>query len=229
MAGPSKRVRYGDDNFEETVLKWYTELDDSASDIDSASEDEYILSEHETASKCSLDDNSDAGSDDENSHPGEKKSFYEKNRFRWSSKEVVPLSRTRKHTLITKVPVVRGRARDLGSSASPAAVWKLLLSEDILQHIIKWSNNKLTRMRVSYKDSNSISHLRDVAMAELKAFVGLLTYTSIFKSNHENFDTIFATDGTGREIYQRKVKCLMKDLFSRNVKDAIYVQERSIA
>nr|CAH7758494.1 unnamed protein product [Callosobruchus chinensis] len=84
-------------------------------------------------------------------------------------------------------------------------------------------------MRASYKDSNSISHLRDVDVAELKAFVGLLIYTSIFKSNHENVDTIFATDGTGRDIYQRKVKCLMKNLFSRNVKDAIYVQERSIA
>nr|CAH7763423.1 unnamed protein product [Callosobruchus chinensis] len=49
---------------------------------------------------------------------------------------------------------------------------------------------------------DSISHLRDVDMAEQKSFVGLLIYTSIFKSNHENVDTIFATDGTGRDIFR---------------------------
>ncbi|KAJ8952621.1 hypothetical protein NQ314_007494 [Rhamnusium bicolor] len=39
-------------------------------------------------------------------------------------------------------------------------------------------------------------------MTELKAFLGLLVYTAIFNLNHENVDRLFATDGTGRDIYK---------------------------
>ncbi|CAH1973604.1 unnamed protein product [Acanthoscelides obtectus] len=37
-AGPSKRVRYGDPDFEETLLKWADEVDEDDSDIDSDAE-----------------------------------------------------------------------------------------------------------------------------------------------------------------------------------------------
>lgn len=39
-------------------------------------------------------------------------------------------------------------------------------------------------------------------MTEIKALFGLLYYTSVFKSNHESTDLIFATDGTGREVFR---------------------------
>nr|CAH7722706.1 unnamed protein product [Callosobruchus chinensis] len=39
-------------------------------------------------------------------------------------------------------------------------------------------------------------------MVELKAFLGLLVYSAIFKSSHEDIDCLFATDGTGREIFR---------------------------
>ncbi|GBP69465.1 hypothetical protein EVAR_48823_1 [Eumeta japonica] len=39
----------------------------------------------------------------------------------------------------------------------------------------------------------------------MKAFLGSLFYTSVFKSNHENTKSIFATDGSGREIF----RCVM--------------------
>ncbi|XP_016658230.1 uncharacterized protein LOC107883176 [Acyrthosiphon pisum] len=35
---------------------------------------------------------------------------------------------------------------------------------------------------------------------ELRSLFGLLFYSAVFKSNHENANTLFATDGTGREI-----------------------------
>ncbi|KAJ8936781.1 hypothetical protein NQ318_008997 [Aromia moschata] len=47
MAGPSKRVRYGSKDFEETVLRWVDEIGSDFSEEDRMnSEDEFILSEH---------------------------------------------------------------------------------------------------------------------------------------------------------------------------------------
>lgn len=40
---------------------------------------------------------------------------------------------------------------------------------------------------------------------ELKAFIGFLFYTAIFKENDEQYTSWYSTDGTGREIY----RCIM--------------------
>ena len=39
-------------------------------------------------------------------------------------------------------------------------------------------------------------------MTELKAFVGLLLYSAVLKSNHERPSYLFARDGTGFEIFR---------------------------
>nr|CAH7725804.1 unnamed protein product [Callosobruchus chinensis] len=42
-------------------------------------------------------------------------------------------------------------------------------------------------------------------ITEFYALMGLLAFTSVFKSNKENLYTLFATNGTGREI----IRCIM--------------------
>lgn len=207
MAGPSKRIRFSDNDFEETALKWFYELDSDASDIGSASENENIESEHDSASEFSEDDYNNISDNDQNELEDSevsvgKRYLYGKNRYRWCTTEVVPSSRVRKHNIIMKVPTLKGGARDLGQTADPLSIWNLLVSEDILLQVSEWTNHKLSQMRSKYTDKNSISHLREIDMIELKAFLGLLVFTSIFNSNHENIDTIFATDGTGRDIFR---------------------------
>lgn len=204
MAGPSKRVRYGDKDFDETALKWLEEVDDDASDIGSASENENIESEHDSATEVSEEDSPDYSDVDENVvEHGEsstsKNYLYGKNGYRWCTTEVVPSSRVRKHNIVLKVPVLKGSARDLGQTADPFSIWNLLFPEDILVQIVEWTNHKLFQVRSNYTQKY---HVSDVDMIELKAFLGLLIYTSIFNSNHENMDTIFATDGTGRDIFR---------------------------
>lgn len=56
-------------------------------------------------------------------------------------------------------------------------------------------------MRQKYKRPNR-PELTDLTMNELNAFVGLLLYTAIFKSNNEYIRSIFATDGTGRDVFR---------------------------
>nr|CAH7714509.1 unnamed protein product [Callosobruchus chinensis] len=42
-------------------------------------------------------------------------------------------------------------------------------------------------------------------MTEFYALMGLLAFTSVFKSDNENLDTLFATNGSGREL----IRCIM--------------------
>lgn len=45
-------------------------------------------------------------------------------------------------------------------------------------------------------------YLCDLTIFELKALIGLLIYTAIFKSSNESIDSFNATDGTGRDIFR---------------------------
>lgn len=65
--------------------------------------------------------------------------------------------------------------------------------------ILHWTNHKLTQMRLRHEKHKS--NVRECDMVEMKVFIGLLIFTSVFKSNHENIETIFATDGSGRDIF----------------------------
>ncbi|CAH1958724.1 unnamed protein product [Acanthoscelides obtectus] len=48
-AGPSKKVRYSDSDYEETLLKWAAEVDEeNENDSDIDSDTEFICSDHES-------------------------------------------------------------------------------------------------------------------------------------------------------------------------------------
>lgn len=99
------------------------------------------------------------------------------------------------------LPGLRGPAKLLGDRPDPTEVWDLLFSQDILQEVVQWTNRKLSQCRQKYKNDNHLS-LSDIDMIEMKAFIGLLIYSEVFKSGNENLDCLFATDGTGRDVFR---------------------------
>lgn len=121
--------------------------------------------------------------------------------FKWKKQIPVQNVRTRQHNIITHLPGLRPKALSLGNNPSVEAVWNLLFSEDILQEILKWTNNKIINLKIRYKKRN-LSYVHDCDMLELKGFIGLLVYTAVFKSGEESVHSLFATDGTGREIFR---------------------------
>lgn len=44
--------------------------------------------------------------------------------------------------------------------------------------------------------------VQDTDIIELKAFIGMLYYTAVFKENHKFYQSRYSTDGTSREIYR---------------------------
>lgn len=125
--------------------------------------------------------------------------FYGKNRYKWSSVEPSRASRVRSHNIVNVQQQV-----SLTEFTCYEDLWKLFFTEDMIEKIIRHTNAKLNNHRARYKDTGR-SELGPSNKLELKALIGLLFYTSVFHSNHENAEFIFATDGTGREIF----RCVM--------------------
>nr|CAH7725072.1 unnamed protein product [Callosobruchus chinensis] len=213
-AGPSKSVSYFDDNFEETLMNWFNECNSDESDIDNDVDDDiFIQSEHETESEqseCSGDEN-DVPDTESEANDQQQQYYFGKNRFKWSASAIVPTrGRTLRHNIVLQLPGLKQVSRKLGTSARPIDVWNLLFSEDMVGQVVQWTNVKIRSYREKYKRQNR-SEIIDTDSTEMKAFLGMLIYSAVFKSNHESIRTIFATDGTGRDIF----RCVMsKDRFA---------------
>lgn len=61
IPGPSKRVRYGDPDFEETILKWAEEeySSDFNEEDDDVPDSEAIISEHDSESEIEVEEHED--------------------------------------------------------------------------------------------------------------------------------------------------------------------------
>lgn len=107
--------------------------------------------------------------------------------------------RTRQHKIIVTLPGSKAAAKHLGNCPAPEEVWRLLLSDEIINEIIFHTNKKITEAKNKYKDPSHPA-LRLLDQVEMKTFLGLLIYTAVFKSGNENLDYLFATDG--RDVFR---------------------------
>lgn len=206
--GPSKRVKYGDKDYEETLLKWFKEAEEASGnesdqESDADSDADFIQSDHDTDSEVELDENTTTVNIDE-IQPDEsdvlpKNYFFGKNRQKWS--KVPPCAkntRTLQHNIVLKCP---GLKNVTSKTEEPEKVWNMLFDDEIISIILQWTNKRLAKLRLKYKNETK-SDLRDLDVIELRSFIGLLLLTSIFKSNHEDIRSLFATDGSGRDIFR---------------------------
>jgi hypothetical protein len=102
------------------------------------------------------------------------------------------------------LPGVIGSARQLGRYCTHLSSWKLLFNDEISLEIILRTNEKLSQIRKRLSAPNRQDYM-DLDLQEFKAFLGMLMYSAVFKSNHENLEALFATDGSGRDIF----RCIM--------------------
>ncbi|CAK1579698.1 unnamed protein product [Parnassius mnemosyne] len=131
------------------------------------------------------------------------RNYFGKNRFRWSSQPPVSRSRTLQHNIVQQPPGLKRNFRDvLNSNTTSSDLWHLFFTDDMLEEIVKHTNEKIRRIRPNYQNQTCV---QDLDVIELKAFIGMLYYTSIFKENHTHYTCWYSTDGTGREIY----RCIM--------------------
>lgn len=146
-------------------------------------------------------ESSTESSGEENNISDFRNAFYGKNRFKWA-KTPPAASRTRKHNLISHLPGIVGEAR-ARMPLKPLHAWKCLISDDIIQEILAKTNERITNMASKYNLHNlSCQYTNHLDIIEFQAFLGLLYLAGVFKSNNEDLRSLFATNGTGRDIFR---------------------------
>lgn len=133
---------------------------------------------------------------------------YGKNRYKWSKQAPTP-GRTRSHNIIMHLPGLKAVARNL-QDKNPVDYWSLLITNEMISTIVDCTNEKITDMSSRYGETATFVNYTD--LVEVKAFLGLLYLTSVFKSNNEDVEGLFSSDGTGRDIF-RATMSLKRFLF----------------
>lgn len=119
----------------------------------------------------------------------------------WSSVAPATNVRTRGHNIIVDLPGVIRPAKELGRNCSEVAAWFRLITDNILEEVLLYTNRKMEEIRKNFYDHNTYL-VPDLVLIEFKAFPGLLFSSTFFKSNNEDLSSIFATGGTGRDIFR---------------------------
>lgn len=122
-----------------------------------------------------------------------------KDGYVWSKEEISRTSRTPAHNIIN----VSRPNEDLVFT-SYEKLWSKLFDSSMLQTVILYTNRKLEAYRQQFSDT-SRHELRDTNETEMRSLLGILYYSSVFKCNDADANYLFATDGTGHEIF----RCVM--------------------
>lgn len=176
----------GDLSDAETIFSDHNTNSDFSEESGSDSDNQNLLSEDTNAS-CESDDPS--------------RFYYGKNRRKWS-KQPPASSRTRATNIVSHLPGLSGPAR-VNKPKTTFDAFNLLLDSTIIDQIIEKTNEKITDLQTNYGDrSLDCQFLNHVDKTEMMAFLGLLYLAGAFKSSNEDINSLFATDGTGRDIFR---------------------------
>ncbi|VEN50428.1 unnamed protein product, partial [Callosobruchus maculatus] len=203
-----------DSDFEEgpRVSAGLEDSDSDLSDAESEHTDHDTDSEQEFSDGDNIQDNLDdaMSGDVSNQETSSSSYFYGKSRYKWSRDPPTRDRRTPAHNIVTHLPGLRGSAR-LTNPTTPLQAWQLLFTDEILEVILKHTNAKITELSAKYHSEN-VTYVNHLSMSELKAFLGLNILAGVFKSGREDADSLWATDGTGRDIF-RATMTLKRFLF----------------
>lgn len=129
-----------------------------------------------------------------------------KEKFKWAKIPPQRGSRTPAHNIIPRVhlPGIIGPAKAMGNECNEVKAWECIITDDIINEIVTHTNENLGETRVKYKAPDKIE-LRNTDVTEVRALIGMLFYSGIFKSNHEDLESLYSTDGTGRDIFRATI------------------------
>ena len=202
-AGPSS-MKADDPRFGEFVNLTLDELgncDIVDSDDETIDPTFVIENEHSSDSEVDQSDNDEQEIEVENERQRGNSSFRGRNDFLWNKTPPPRNVRTRAHNIIVQLPGLKQAAVALGNKPNPQDVWGLLFTSEMIDIIVTWTNVKIQTVREKYRDQ-TLSFIHTTNAIEMKGFLGLLIFTQIFKSGGESVESLFATDGTGRDLFR---------------------------
>lgn len=107
--------------------------------------------------------------------------------------------RIRAHNIISQAQGVLGNVKN---AKSVLDCWEIFFPDNMKNLILKNTNDEIERKQVKYAINNTIGK---TDMCEIRAVFGqfgLLYLAGFRKSSHQNLDDLWATDGTGVELFR---------------------------
>ncbi|UYV74012.1 IGF2R [Cordylochernes scorpioides] len=135
--------------------------------------------------------------------------FIGKNGYRWNKNHAI-IGRTRSHNIITHLPGLKGPAKPKPNCGID--IFNLFFTAAIIKQISEFTNAKIEEFRQRISDLTKSTYSNFTSEIEIRAFLGLLYLAGVYKSGHENVESLFASDGTGRDIF-RSVMSVKRFLF----------------
>jgi len=100
-------------------------------------------------------------------------------------------TKARPQNIVTKLPGVLGAARECKTIIGCS---KIFFTDSMLKNIVKYTNQKLSKMSRNYTQGEQDCQLTDEI--EISAFLGLLYIMWVKKNNHIHLDVLWTVDGT---------------------------------
>lgn len=182
-------------SYKEEMLRLQKLLEDVSTGEESIEENEdesdrEFFSSHDTDSETDL--------DSENESVDNIKCFIAKDKAtQWSKEKPKANIRTPAHNIITKLPGNIGNAKNVHT---PNESWQLLISEEMMLKVVNSTNIFITTISQNFQRERDA---RITSIIEIRAFIGLLYFCGVHKSSHVNVRDLWATDGTGLEIFHK--------------------------
>ena len=127
-------------------------------------------------------------------------------------------SRTRIHNIVTHLPSVKSAAKH---ATTAIEAWETFFTEEMQQLIVEYTNLEIQHIKGTYSWEWNANPTNIV---DLKAPIGLLFLAGLLRSSHVNTANLWATDGTGAEIFpcvllEQRFKFLLRCLRFDNKSD----------
>lgn len=167
------------------------EVEDFGEESDIASGDEvgYREADSETEQEDETND------DDE---PALDKAFVigKDNKTKWTMRPPSTARRTKSHNIVVHLPGVKGEAK---KAKTVLECWECLFTEDILETMIKYTNQYIDTIKGRFSRERDIKH---TDLIELRAFIGLLYLAGAYRGNRQSLEELWGTEGDGIEKFR---------------------------
>ena len=189
-------------SYEESVarimksLQAVEEEEETLGGENSESEDKLEICDYQSGTEQSGDESEDGVSENELPHYNRLRTIVGKDgTTKWKTMPPRQNSRTRIHNIVTHLPGVKSATKH---ATTPIEAWETFFTEEMLQLIVEHTNLEIQRIRGNYSRERNANSTNIV---ELKALIGLLFLAGLLRSYHVNTANIWATNGTGTEIF----------------------------
>nr|XP_015905033.2 uncharacterized protein LOC107437514 [Parasteatoda tepidariorum] len=209
----TRYMNYDEENeYFRHLIETVSSDDEAISDESVASEDDEYCSNHDSSSEIETETEDESSLSATDFYIGKDKVT------KWLKKKYSQSVRKPARNIISKLP---GNTAYSKHVASPVDAWNVLFDSKMLNMMVENTNIYIESIQERFTRERDA---RKTDETEIKAFIGLLYLCGTHKSSHTNLKDLYATDGTGIDIFPKTMSrtrflFLMRCLRFDNIND----------